>query len=57
MGVFKYPPKHNNQNWSTFSTRKKRYDDANKKKASYPKKKKETVSKSQTLKPVSITMY
>lgn len=35
MGVYKYPPKHYNPNWSSFSARKKRYEDAkNKKKSS-----------------------
>jgi len=60
MGVYKYPPKHNNPNWSQFSARKKRYDYANKsmKSSSPPNKKQETASNPQPpLKRVSFTVY
>lgn len=55
MGVYKYPPKHNNPNWNAFSARKKRYDDANKSKSTpvYGSQTHKEKSKVQFVKPGS----
>lgn len=49
MGAFKYAPKHYNPNWSSYSAKRKRWEDANKKKQ--PSTPRSSTKPTSTMKP------
>ena len=57
MGIFKYPPKYNNPNWSMYSAKKKRWEKSKKIKKNKTIKIKNKTPNSKTIKNIYYLNY